>query len=169
MGFLYDIFGLGADRFNVNLFSDEAPLNCTYSQLVYFETLDDFPFSQTETILWLFAAMFAMSVSMAYLYYYVVDSPKFNRWYHWSLWLILSFLLVYGVSFWIGDSCASSALLSYAEAQKVAIDPSWWGYYDITSLSNSLALNVALWGILISLLTSYVIRFRSINCRKTPF
>lgn len=168
MEFLYKIFGLGAEQYNESLFTDNAPFttNPSFSDLVGCYQVEGI--TNTWTTIWLAAATVGIAVLMSYLYYYVVDSPKFHRWHHWTLWTILSFLLVYGVAFWISEASASGAILKFAQQQKIAIDNNWWRY-DITSLSNSLAMMVALWSLLVSILTLFIIRGRSINCRKTPF
>ena len=96
------------------------------------------------------------AVGMA-VYYYVINHPKFNRWYHW--------LLVVGVL----------ALINFGTAWAMS-DGAIWNCYNQSIPDNypvsffiTYAIVNAVWSIIFSFLFSMCMKWKSSNCKYSPF
>jgi len=88
--------------------------------------------------------------AMAGIYYYLIDSVRFSRWYHWGIILIAAMLL--------------SALFTYFYPNNEFLDQE----LDLSSdLVNFSIVNVLVSGI-VFIIASFSIRWWSSNCRHTP-
>lgn len=87
---------------------------------------------------------------MAALFYYIINSVSFSRWYHWLVMLVISSIL--------------SAVVDYAYADHVL---SGMGF-DFESQLFSFSLFNFVVALVIFVLASFAIRWWSSNCRHTP-
>ncbi|MBP5498358.1 MAG: hypothetical protein J6X81_03190 [Muribaculaceae bacterium] len=86
----------------------------------------------------------------AAVYYYVINSVKFDRWYNWLTMLVIVTLLAPILCFWLND---------YVFAQN--------GLMYITESINFELVNLAVTAALF-VVASFSIRWWSSNCRHTP-
>lgn len=160
---IYYLFGLESDSYLVRFFKELGDeWGNTYADLLHYET--------NNAMLYLAIAMVIASVAMTYMYYYVIDHPRFCKLVHWMLWMIITFFVIFGIAFWIAQE------MSYSEFGRMItnpeIEPLLAGVDTDISLHEytlNLALTVGLYGLLFACVASFLIRFKSINCRKTPF
>ena len=96
--------------------------------------------------------MLLSSLALMGVYYYVINHPRFNRWYHWLLYVVLIGLLNFGVAYFI----------SYNEISQLYEQDPYNSQYYTFGLVNFL------YTCLFSTLFSYLIRWWSINCATTP-
>lgn len=86
------------------------------------------------------------------VYYHVINHPRFNRWYHWLLFVgivaIINFAVAYFVSY-------NEMKLLYEE------DPYSTQYYTFGLVN-------FLYAFVFSTIFSYILRWWSINCATTP-
>lgn len=91
------------------------------------------------------------------LYYYVVNSVKFYKWYHWLILVavlaLINFLIAYFTSY---------NNLSYIYEQQNKALP-----YSADFFSFSLVNMV--WTLVVSFIWSMIIKWGSSNCRRSPF
>lgn len=111
-----------------------------FSDKVYNFGLYNFVMGATIGIAWLLAA----------LYYYVIDSVKFDRWFHWLVILIAGFVITGWACFALVDRELAGAGLQYGQQT----------FY--------LAAVCASLGVLIFIIASFGLRWWSKNCRHTP-
>lgn len=159
----YYLFFLESDSYLTKFFNelDSEWGNC-YSDLMGYDT--------SNGAMYLGLAMIVAVLGMTYVYYHVIDHPRFCKWIHWLLWVVLTFFVVFGISFWIAQEVSYSEfdkMIAQPQVQPLLVgvntDISLYGY------TLNLALTVATYGLLVAAASSFFIRFRSINCRKTPF
>ncbi|MDE6243408.1 MAG: hypothetical protein K2M14_05300 [Muribaculaceae bacterium] len=91
---------------------------------------------------------------MAGLFYYIINSVHFDRWWNW--------LIVLGVSTLLTAWCSIKMLSGYMEEFQVGLSD----YYR--PLTETLAGWVALFSAIIFIVASYGLRWWSSNCRHTP-
>lgn len=91
-----------------------------------------------------------VSWGIAFIYYYLINSVRFDRWYHWLLMLLASILL------------APCVDIAYSNSSSSAIG---------TDFSSDI-LNFAIINILVTaiffIIASFSIRWWSYNCNHTP-
>lgn len=92
---------------------------------------------------------------MAMLFYYIINSVYFDRWWNWLIVLALTALL----SAWIG-----MALLEHLMED---FEPGLSDYYSIYMVPMSAWC--ALFSAVLFIIVSFSIRWWSSNCRHTPF
>lgn len=97
------------------------------------------------------------TVALLVVYYYIIDHPKFAKWIHWFLWI----LLICGINFCVAYYVTYNEL-DVVYAQKEQAMP-----YSVEFFSFSVVN--AFWTFLFGLLTSALIKWKSINCKRTPF
>ena len=86
----------------------------------------------------------------AAIYYYVINSVKFDRWYHWLAVLAVVAVLTPVICYIYNDSVFSSGGLSYA-GQAMRFE-----------------MVTVLFAAVLYIIASYSIRWWSSNCRHTP-
>lgn len=91
------------------------------------------------------------------LYYYVVNSVKFSKWWQWFLLVFILALFNFGIAYYITYN-----ELSYLYGQQNKELP-----YAVEFISFSL-IN-ALWTMTVAFIFSMIIKWGSKNCRRTPF
>ena len=87
---------------------------------------------------------------LAGIYYYVINSVRFSRWYHWLIMLLVAIVLAPTINYTYPDSVFSSL-----------------GYDFSAQLFNFSMANLVVEGVLF-VVASYSIRWWSSNCRHTP-
>jgi len=94
--------------------------------------------------------MVISSLVLFLLFYYGINSPKFNQWYHWLLVLVINFVINLLVTFfWTKSALEFQGL-------------------DFSSEYLSLALVVALMSAILYTLLSFSLRWWSANCSNSP-
>jgi hypothetical protein len=104
-------------------------------------------------------SMLAISLLGVAIYYYIINHPHFNRWYHWALIVLIGCIANFGIAY--------SFIFNHLEdiyAQKNQDLP-----YSMEILNFSL-LN-SLWTLIASFVFSFIRKIGkwSYNCRNTPF
>lgn len=97
------------------------------------------------------------TLALLVVYYYIIDHPKFAKWYHWLLWT----LLICGINFCV------AYYITYNELEVVYAQKEQAMPYSVEFFSFSVVN--ALWTFLFGLATSALIKWKSINCKRTPF
>lgn len=87
---------------------------------------------------------------LAGIYYYVINSVRFSRWYHWLIMLLAAIVLAPTINYMYPDSVFSSL-----------------GYDFSVQLFNFSMANLVVEAVLF-VVASYSIRWWSSNCRHTP-
>jgi hypothetical protein len=93
----------------------------------------------------------AITWGAAAIYYYAINSVKFDRWYHWLAVAAIVTLLVPIACYAYNDAVFASAGLGYI------------GESIVFQLQN------LLWTPLLFVIASFSMRWWSSNCRHTPF
>lgn len=102
--------------------------------------------------------MIASAVVVAFAFYYMVNHPRFNRWYHWVfVGIILSGINL--IADWI---VAQDMITDYYHTAQQDVP---YGWYNFLVLS----LFGALWSFVFYFLSSFIIKWGSRNCKHTPF
>jgi hypothetical protein len=127
-----------------------------YELLTYFNSFSDDMYNEKLYIsigLW----MVLIPVVILALYYYALNSVKFNKWGYWLLLVVIlcvvNFIIAYSISY---------NALDNLYVQQNNILP-----YSAEFVGFSL-INV-LWTFVVSFVWSMIIKWRSKNCRRTPF
>ena len=92
------------------------------------------------------------SAALMGVFYYVINHPRFNRWYHWLFYVFLIGALNFGVAYYISYTTLS---------QLYEQDPYQSQYYTF-------ALVNFLYTLVFSFLFSYLLRWWSVNAATTP-
>lgn len=93
------------------------------------------------------------------LYYYVLNSAKYNRWWHWLLLVVVLCVVNFGISY----------LVSYRNIMNIYIDMNSEPSYTLGTYCFSFSLINLLWCFVVSFIWSLIIKWGSNNCRRTPF
>ena len=110
-----------------------------------------------------------ISVLIGVLYYYVINSARFHRWWSWLIMMCFNGVLCFFFAYWwikedfkdnlIGDCLLYLRNDSGDIADYYITDSSFWGF----SLTNAI-LSIAVFFLL-----SMLLKWGSVNCRKSPF
>jgi hypothetical protein len=106
----------------------------------------------------IFIIMVAAIILVACVYYYLVNHPRANRWYHW-----LFFNLGTGAANFIVTWVVSHNKIEAFYAAQGMYSPHDWTNYLILSLI------AVLWSVIFFFLFSFIIKWGSRNCKHTPF
>jgi hypothetical protein len=98
--------------------------------------------------------MLLVSVLGVALYYYAINHPRFNRWFHWLIVLVVLCLINFGIAW-----AMAAALITenYGTTE---------GY--ITEIAIFGIANV-IWTFVSSIVFSLIIKWGSRNCKYSPF
>lgn len=88
--------------------------------------------------------------SFAGIYYYLIDSVSFSRWYHWLLMLVTAVVLTSVINYIYPDDIFSSAGLDF-----------------VSQLFSFCIVDLAI-EIVLFVIASFSLRWWSANCRHTP-
>ena len=120
-----------------------------YEQLSFNQEFNDELFT-----LGLYPTMAMLTVGMAWaialLYYYVINSVLFDRWYHWLVMLLLAAVVTPAVCHVVCDAAMSR------------------DGYDPGALLGQFAVQHVVFATLMFIIASFSIRWWSSNCRHTP-
>jgi hypothetical protein len=121
--------------------------------------LDGFSNDMFNGNLYILIGIWMLSLSFVgmFIYYYVINHPRYNKWYHW-------FIVVLGltaINFAIAYSNSYNGLFNLYEEQNVNLPYST--EFFIFSFIN------AIWSFVFSFVFSLVIKWGSRNCKITPF
>jgi hypothetical protein len=123
-----------------------APL---YELLYYTSPFsDDLYQEQLYAPLGIIALLSALLIAV--LFYYVINRPSFSRWYHWLIMLGICF----GINYATGVSIPKSKLSP--------LNPAYSSEYWTFAIFNSIL------AILLYIIFSFMIRWWSTNCKRTP-
>lgn len=109
--------------------------------------------------------MLGISLSVALIYYYVVNHPKLNNWWGWGIFLIINAV----VNFFVGWQIV---LRDYYDGLMVKIDPSTNTKVPLNiGESEILCFGVSnmLLSIVAFIIFSFIVKWRSSNCSRAPF
>ena len=95
---------------------------------------------------------------VATCYYYAVNHPRVNRWYHWLFFNLGTGLLNFTLT-WI---IASDEIVAYYGEQGMESPYDWTNYLILSSIA-------LLWTSIVFLVFSFIIKWWSPNCKRTPF
>lgn len=92
----------------------------------------------------------AVAWAMAGIYYYAINSVRFDRWYHWLVMLALVVLLAPIAGYFVNSKIFDENGLSY--------------------MTESLTFELVnmIWAAILFIVASFSIRWWSTNCRHTP-
>lgn len=131
---LYELFGVGhLDRFSNDMYNNNFYLP-------------------------IFIITLGVVVISALAYYYALNHPRYNRWYHWTLWRSIT-CFVNSIITWIATNYMLYTF--YAEQGMDAGFP-WTDYSVISAIS-------FLWSNVFFLIFSFIIKWGSCNCKRSPF
>lgn len=105
-----------------------------------------------------FIIMLVAIVVVNLVFYYLVNHPRINRWYHW-----LSFNLGTGIiNFVVTWIVSHDKMISFYAMQGMASPYDWTNYFI-------LSLIAFLWSFIFYFLCSFIVKWGSRNCKHTPF
>lgn len=121
-----------------------------YEQLYY-----ERAFSQEMMELGLYPTLALITVALtwgiAVLYYYVINSVNFDRWWHWAVMLLLAALVTPTACYAVSDAALAQAGVDY------------------TVQLGQFEMQHVIWAAVLFSIASMAIRWWSTNCRHTPF
>ena len=116
-------------------------------------------------------ALWTLSISLVIgvLYYYIINSSRFHRWWSWLNMLFSNSLLCFFFAYWwiiedfknnlIGDCLLYQRDEAGTIIESYITDSSFWGF----SLANAII------SLFLFFMLSMLLKWRSVNCRKSPF
>ncbi|MDR2424938.1 MAG: hypothetical protein LBD59_09485 [Prevotellaceae bacterium] len=127
-----------------------------YETLSYLNTFSD---DMYNTNAYVPTGLSSVAISLAgmTIYYYLINHPRLNRWFHWFGMSLILAVINFGIA-WIMSDKALFALYS-EQGQEMP-----YGYEIFTfSLIN------AVWTLVFNFVFSMIIKWWSRNCDHTPF
>lgn len=91
------------------------------------------------------------------IYYYLINHPRFNNLWSWLLWLVLIAAINFGASYYISTGGLDS--IYFEDTGEL---PPYYSEFYTLSLIN------ACWAIVFAIVWSFVVKWWSVNCRRTP-
>lgn len=101
--------------------------------------------------------MVVSSLAMMLIYYYAIDHPKFAKWYHWLIWTLVAAMLNFAVAYLMTDYHLEKVFA--LQEQPVPYSSEFFTFSSIN----------AIFTLLFCTLFSFLIRGKSVMCRRTPF
>jgi hypothetical protein len=127
-----------------------------YELISYFEGFSDSMYDNSLYVPIGFC-MVLIPIVFLTLYYYVVNSRRFNKWWHWLLLVVIICAINFGIAFGI----SYNGIYDIHGTDEV-------GYPLVASCIGFSFINV-MWTALISFVWSMIIKWGSSQCRRTPF
>ena len=106
----------------------------------------------------IFIIMVATVVVVNLVFYYLVNHPRINRWYHWLFFNLGTGMINFVVT-WI---VSNDKMISFYAMQGMASPYDWTNYLI-------LSLIAFLWSFIFYFLCSFIVKWGSRNCKHTPF
>ena len=116
-------------------------------------------------------ALWTLSISLVIgvLYYYIINSSRFHRWWSWLIMLFSNSLLCFFFAYWwiiedfknnlIGDCLLYQRDEAGTIIESYITDSRFWGF----NLANAII------SLFLFFMLSMLLKWRSVNCRKSPF
>ncbi len=127
-----------------------------YELLAYFDGFSDDLYNQ-NLYLTIGLFMVLIPVGILTLYYYVINSVKFSKWWHWLILVVVLCAVNFGISY-----STSYNELSYLYEQQNKALPYSTEFFSFSLING-------LWTFVVSFVWSMIIKWGSKNCRRTPF
>jgi len=127
-----------------------------YELLAYFTGFSDDLYNQ-NLYLTIGLCMVFIPIGVLTIYYYVVNSVRYSKWWH---WLILVVILC-AINFAISYNITYNELSNFYQQQNKTL--------PYTTEFFSFSLINALWTFIVSFVWSMIIKWGSKNGRRTPF
>ena len=109
----------------------------------------------------LFSLVGAITLCIAILfcvsYYYIINHPRFNRWWNWLSVLFVLAVLNFGIALWLTISDLSKGNISSDIASVSVVDCISFGFVNLII------------GSLFFIICSLIIKWGSRNCKFSPF
>lgn len=123
------------------------------------------PLSQTNTFIGVGLTMLIISLAMVFIFYYVVNHPRLNHWWGWSIFLIINAVVNFIVGWqWL--------MKDYYDGKMVTIDPAT-NLQSPLNIGESEILCFGVSNMLLSMLAFFIFSFMfkwwSSNCSRAPF
>ena len=109
----------------------------------------------------IFIIMLVSVMSISFIYYYIVNHPRLNRWYHW-LFVNLGTSLLNFVIVWIVTSDNMVAFYFEAKQKIPPLVDNWTNYFTLGSIA-------FFWTFVFFFIFSFIIKWGSRNCKHVPF
>jgi hypothetical protein len=124
--------------------------------MFYFDTFsnDMYDYDIYMTIGWF---LIASSLVMMFVYYIVIDHPKFSRWFHWALWILILATINFGFAYYW-----SSTELGFIY-EDIGTEVPYSNEFTNFSIVN------AIWSIVFGFIFSIALKWRAVSARRTPF
>lgn len=106
----------------------------------------------------IFIVMIATCLLITALYYYAVNHPRVNRWYHW-LFFNLGTALVNFIVAWV---IASDKIVAYYAQQGMESPHDWTNYLILSCMA-------FLWTFVCFFICSFIMKWWSPNSKHSPF
>ncbi|MDR1848014.1 MAG: hypothetical protein LBR17_07880 [Bacteroidales bacterium] len=129
-----------------------------YELLAYFEGFSNDMYDN-QIYLSIGLCMTLIPIAVLAIYYYAVNSVKFNRWWHWLLLVVVLCAANFGIAY----SISYNSILDIYESQNASPE------YSLSTDCLSFSLVNMLWCFAVSFVWSIIIKWGSSNCRRTPF
>ena len=101
--------------------------------------------------------MLAISVVGMLIYYYLINHPKFNRWWHWLFVVVLLAVINFCIAWAMSDG------VIWSNHNQTIPDNYSVSYFVTFSIIN------ALWSVIFSFAFSMLFKWKSTNCKYSPF
>lgn len=99
-------------------------------------------------------SMLLLSALGMVIYYYAINHPRFNRWYHWLIVVIAVCLINFAIAYFMADGVV-------------------WNTYETTDGYVTQIVNFAIanfiWAFIFSFICSMIIKWKSTNAKHSPF
>lgn len=129
-----------------------------YELLGFFEGFSDDMFDNS-LYLPIGLCMVLIPIVFLTLYYYVLNSARFNKWWHWLLLVVVLCVVNFGISY----------LVSYRNILNVYTDMNSEPSYALGTCCFSFSIINVLWCFVVSFIWSLIIKWGSSQCKRTPF
>ena len=103
--------------------------------------------------------MVLIPIVLLTMYYYVLNSVKFSKWWHWLLLVVIICVINFCIAFGI----------SYRNISDLYMDQNTAPSYALGTCCFSFSMINVLWSFVVSFVWSMIIKRGSTNCRRTPF
>ncbi|ADQ80185.1 membrane protein [Paludibacter propionicigenes WB4] len=127
-----------------------------YELIDYFPGFSDDMYNQNLYIT-IGLCMVLIPIGILTIYYYVVDSVKFNKGWYWLILVLILCATNFGIAYGI-----SYNELSYLYEQQNKVMPYSTEFVGFSFIN-------AFWTFVVSFVWSMMIKWKSKNCRRTPF
>ncbi len=98
-------------------------------------------------------SMFGVSLAVVLIFYYVLNHPKLNNWWGWSIFLVINAIVNFIIGYqWVKVCCNKAGELGIHDTQLC--------YFGVSNM---------LLSILVFFVFSFIVKWWSTNCSRAPF